>query len=239
MDPNAIIITTGDFALIKDSVSSAWTEVSSGSADDFMKKGPGQFEAIEKLDQHLKKIQPPINKQQVLSRTTKKNQKSNPVDPKIKALKAISAKVKKIFDDFKKGDQSLSPIKIPQFVLVLDDQNSTTESAINGQTAARVVESIDGQLSSTPRNVPGQTPASEGKSGSPRTLREQREASQRLSDKGLNSVSGARARVISGGQNIGHGEDLPVEQRHRVTTNNSNPQNPRGNPGAVFGTQSR
>lgn len=263
LDPNAIIITTDDFALIKDSVSSAWAEVSSGSADDFMKKGPGQFAAIQMLDQHLKKIQSSIKekqnarKQLNLQRLSPSKGASNRGNPqqltaldreieslngKIKALQTISAKVKKIFDDFKKqGVQSPSSIKIPQFVLVLDDQNSTTESAINGQTAAKVQLTSDKRspLAVLPQNKIGQTPASEGKSGSPRTLIEQREASRRLSDKGLNSVSGAQARVISGGQNIGHGEDLPVEQRHRVTTNNSNPQNPRGNPGAVFGTQSR
>ena len=93
-------------------------------------------------------------------------------------------------------------------------------------------------MSVVAQNEEKQTEKKNGKSNA-ELLAAQKEASQRLSDKGLNSVSGAQARVISGGQNIGHGEDLPVEQRHRVTTNNSNPQNPRGNPGAVFGTQSR
>ena len=258
LDPNAIIITTGDFALIKDSVSSAWAEVSSGSADDFMKKGSGQFAAIQMLDQYLKKIQPSITKKQNarkqlnlqrLSPSKGASNRGNPqqltaldreiesLNGKIKALQAISAKVKKMFDDFKKqGVQSPSSVKIPQFVLVLDDQNSTTESAINGQTAAKIQLTSDKRspLAVLPQNMIGQTPASEGKSGSPRTLREQREASQRLSDKGLNSVSGAQARVISGGQNIGHGEDLPSGQKNRLPTNHPNPQDGKGTPNPLF-----
>ena len=168
LDPKAIIITADDYALIKDSVISALAEVSSGSADDFMKKGTRQFEAIQMLDQHLKKIQASITKKQNarkqlnlqrLSPSKGASNRGNPqqltaldreiesLNGKIKALQAISARVKDIFHDFQTGKQSPSSIEIPQFVLVLDDQNSTTESAppTEGQPAAQHHRQKDSQ----------------------------------------------------------------------------------------------
>ncbi len=224
LDPNAIIITTGDFALIKDSVSSAWAEVSSGSADDFMKKGSGQFAAIQMLDQYLKKIQPSITKKQNarkqlnlqrLSPSKGASNRGNPqqltaldreiesLNGKIKALQAISAKVKKIFDDFKKqGVQSPSSIKIPQFVLVLDDQNSTTESApIEGQPAAGVVRPTGDRrqpLATLPQNVAGQTGNKNGQSNA-RLRAAQRESDQRRFELGLKPKYGEEARKEGSG----------------------------------------
>ena len=224
LDPNAIIITTGDFALIKDSVSSAWAEVSSGSADDFMKKGSGQFAAIQMLDQYLKKIQPSITKKQNarkqlnlqrLSPSKGASNRGNPqqltaldreiesLNGKIKALQAISARVKDIFHDFQTGKQSPSSIEIPQFVLVLDDQNSTTESAppTEGQPAAGVVRPTGDRrqpLATLPQNVAGQTGNKNGQSNA-RLRAAQRESDQRRFELGLKPKYGEEARKEGSG----------------------------------------
>ena len=260
LDPKAIIITADDYALIKDSVTSALDEVSSGSADDFMKKGPEQFEAIKKLDKHLKKIQASIKKKQKdreqLNRqrlSLIKGDRGNPqqltaldreiesLNDKMNALKAISDKVKKIFDDFKKqGVQSPSSIKIPQFVLVLDDQNSTTESAppTEGQPAARVVRptgDIRQPLATLPQNVAvvaqneeKQTGKKKGKSKAEQ-LAEQQKGDERRFGLGLGKVHGEGARKKGSG-NI----PMTLREANPVSTDNPYPEDPRQNSGILF-----